>query len=63
MAAVAAPYAGWLSAVAAQAQGRPGQARAVASAFETARLATVHPAEVAGSGTGITGIFNMSLLG
>jgi PPE-repeat protein len=36
-----------LGAVAAQAQGAAGQVRAVASAFETALMGTVHPTEVA----------------
>jgi PPE-repeat protein len=47
MASAAAPYVGWLSAAAAQAQGAAGQARAAASAFEAAVSATVHPAVVA----------------
>ncbi|WP_152162571.1 PPE domain-containing protein, partial [Mycobacterium tuberculosis] len=34
MAAAAAPYAGWLTAAAAQSAGAAGQARAVASIFE-----------------------------
>src|SRR5882757_4549342 len=47
MAAAAAPYAGWLSAAAARAEGAAGQARAAASAFEAAAAATVHPVAVA----------------
>ncbi|REX89939.1 PPE family protein, partial [Mycobacterium tuberculosis] len=47
MAAAAAPYAGWLSAAAARAAGAAAQAKAVASAFEAARAATVHPLLVA----------------
>ncbi|HWT49243.1 MAG TPA: PPE family protein, partial [Mycobacterium sp.] len=43
MASAAAPYAGWLSAAASQASGAAAQAVAVASAFETALSATVHP--------------------
>jgi PPE-repeat protein len=46
MAAAAAPYTGWLSAAAAQAQGAAGQARAGASAFEAAMSAVVHPGVV-----------------
>ncbi|OBK19759.1 PPE family protein [Mycobacterium asiaticum] len=46
MAAAAAPYAGWLSAAASQSFGAAGQARAVVSAFEAARAATVHPGAV-----------------
>ncbi len=47
MTAAANPYTGWLSQAAAQASGAAGQARAVASAFEAARSATVHPLAVA----------------
>lgn len=47
MAAAAAPYAGWLTAAAAQSAGAAGQARAVASIFEAAQAATVLPAAVA----------------
>src|SRR6516165_3931707 len=47
MTAAAAPYTGWLSSAAAQASGAAGQARAVASAFEAARAATIHPLAVA----------------
>ncbi|CRH12049.1 PPE-family protein [Mycobacterium tuberculosis] len=42
-----APYAGWLTAAAAQSAGAAGQARAVASIFEAAQAATVLPAAVA----------------
>ncbi|WP_152317174.1 PPE family protein, partial [Mycobacterium tuberculosis] len=47
MAAAAAPYAGWLAAAAARAAGASAQAKAVASAFEAARAATMHPMLVA----------------
>lgn len=43
---VATQYLGWLSAAAVQADGAAGQARATASAFETALAATVQPAVV-----------------
>src|SRR6202012_2833848 len=46
MTAAAAPYPGWLSAAAAQAQGAAGQARSVADVFEAARSAIVHPLAV-----------------
>ncbi|KZS81428.1 hypothetical protein A4G29_09460 [Mycobacterium kansasii] len=46
MTAAAAPYVGWLSAAAARAATASAQAKAVASVFETARAATVHPAAV-----------------
>jgi PPE-repeat protein len=44
---VAAPYVGWLSASAGQAEEAAAQAQAAATAFEVARTATVHPAAVA----------------
>ncbi|MCV7124731.1 PPE family protein, partial [Mycobacterium lacus] len=47
MLAAAAPYAGWLSAAAARAAGASAQAKAVASAFEAARAAMIHPLAVA----------------
>ncbi|ORB60078.1 hypothetical protein BST45_20470, partial [Mycobacterium shinjukuense] len=46
MAAAAAPYVGWLSAAAGQSELAASQARAAATAFETALSATVHPAAV-----------------
>lgn len=42
----AAPYVGWLSAAAGQAELSAGQATAAATAFEAALAATVHPAAV-----------------
>src|ERR1700730_5265217 len=42
MAAAAAPYVGWLSAAAGQAEAAAAQARVSATAFETAQTATVH---------------------
>ena len=47
MADVAAPYVGWLSSSAGQAEEAAAQAQAAATAFEVARTATVHPAAVA----------------
>ncbi|KZS67914.1 PPE family protein [Mycobacterium ostraviense] len=47
MAAAAAPYVGWLSAAAAQAETAAASAGAAATAFESAVAATVHPAAVA----------------
>src|SRR6516225_2589640 len=52
MTAAAAPYAGWLSQAAEQASGAAGQARAVASAFEAALAATVHPGLVQANRSG-----------
>ncbi|HYQ36371.1 MAG TPA: PPE family protein, partial [Mycobacterium sp.] len=46
MTAAATPYTGWLSQAASQASGAATQARAVASTFESALAATVHPALV-----------------
>ncbi len=46
MVTAAAPYAGWLSAAASQASGAAAQAKTIASAFETALAATVHPLAV-----------------
>ncbi|OSC37340.1 PPE family protein [Mycobacterium decipiens] len=46
MAGAAAPYVGWLSAAAGQAEASAGQARAAATVFEAALSATVHPAAV-----------------
>jgi len=51
MAAAAAPYVGWLTAAAGQAALAAGQARAAATAFETAQMATVHPAAVTANRT------------
>ena len=48
---VATQYVGWLSAAAAQAEGAAGQARATATAFETALAATVQPAVVTANRT------------
>src|SRR6202008_125113 len=45
-AAAAEPYVSWLSTTAAQAEQTASQARAAASAYETALAATVPPAEV-----------------
>jgi len=47
MAAAAAPYVAWAAATSVRAQEAAHRARAAASAFETAFLATVHPAVVA----------------
>ncbi|OOK76580.1 PPE family protein [Mycobacterium kansasii] len=47
MAAAAAPYVGWLSAAAVQAETAAASAVVAATAFESAVAATVHPAAVA----------------
>ncbi|ORV75477.1 PPE family protein [Mycobacterium gastri] len=46
MAAAAAPFVGWLSGAAGEAELTAGQARVAATAFEAALSATVHPAAV-----------------
>jgi len=63
MAAAAAPYAGWLSAAEAKAAGAAGQARAVASAFESALGATVHPLAVAANRNGLVQLVETNLFG
>lgn len=63
MLGVAAPYAGWLSAAAAQAQGAAGQARATASAFESALAATVHPGAVVANRNGFVQLVLSNLFG
>jgi PPE-repeat protein len=63
MTAAAAPYAGWLSASAAQAEDAAAQARAAASAFEAAQAATVHPAAVAANRVQLMTLVAMNFLG
>src|SRR5689334_18039333 len=63
MAAAAAPYAGWLSAAAAQAEGAAGQARAAASAFEAAVAATVHPGMVSANRNAFVQLVMSNLFG
>ena len=63
MAAAAAPYAGWLAAAAAQASGASAQAKMVASAFETAQAATVHPLAVAANRNAFVQLVMSNLFG
>ncbi|KQH76300.1 hypothetical protein AO501_29080 [Mycobacterium gordonae] len=63
MAAMAAPYVGWLSAAAAQAATAAGQARAAATVFETALAATVHPLAVTANRTSLTSLIVTNFLG
>ncbi len=63
MTAAAAPYARWLSAAATQATGAAGQARTVASAFEAALAATVHPLQVAANRNGLVQLVMSNLFG
>src|SRR5258708_3739083 len=63
MAAAAAPYAGWLSAAATHASGAATQAQAVASEFESAFAATVHPVTVAGNRSDLVSLVMSNLFG
>ncbi|MCV6978504.1 PPE family protein [Mycobacterium bourgelatii] len=63
MAAAAMPYVGWLSDAAAQAELAGSQAQAAATAFETALLATVHPAAVAANRVMLAALVATNLLG
>ncbi|MHA7649331.1 PPE family protein [Mycobacterium sp. ML4] len=63
MAAAATPYVGWLGDAAAQAQLAAGQARAAASAFESALTATVHPAVVTANRTSLLTLIATNFLG
>jgi PPE-repeat protein len=63
MSAVAAPYAGWLGAAAAQASGAAAQAQAVVSAFESAFAATVHPLQVQANRNGLVQLVMSNLFG
>jgi PPE-repeat protein len=62
-AAAAAPYISWLSTTAAQAEQTGSQARAAASAYETALAATVPPAEIAVNRTQLLSLSQGNILG
>src|SRR5277367_2326092 len=62
-AAAAAPYVSWLSTTAGQAEQTAGQARAAASAYETALAATVPPAEIAANRTQLLSLLQANLFG
>jgi PPE-repeat protein len=62
-AAAAAPYVSWLSTTAAQAEQTAGQARAAASAYETALAAAVPPAEVLANRTQLASLLQTNILG
>jgi PPE-repeat protein len=62
-AAAAAPYVSWLSTTAAQAEQTAGQARAAASAYETALAATVPPADVAANRSQLLSLLQGNILG
>ncbi|ETW24946.1 hypothetical protein MGAST_05490 [Mycobacterium gastri 'Wayne'] len=63
MASAAAPYASWLNAAAAGAQGASVQAGAAATVFEDALAATVHPALVAANRNQLIVLAMSNLLG
>src|ERR1700761_1703678 len=62
-AAAAAPYVSWLSTTAAQAEQTAGQARAAASAYETALASAVSPAEIAVNRTQLLSLLQTNILG
>ncbi len=63
MAAAAAPYVGWLSAAAAQAEQAATQARTAAAAFETAFAMTVPPPLIAANRGQLTSLVATNILG
>ncbi|MCQ4365756.1 PPE family protein, partial [Mycobacterium gordonae] len=63
MAAAATPYTAWLSAAGIAAQEAASQARAVVSAFETARSIIVHPALIAGNRNSLVSLVMSNLFG
>jgi PPE-repeat protein len=63
MAAAATPYVSWMSATAAQAEQAAGQAKAAASAYETAFAATVPPSVVAANRTLLASLVATNVLG
>jgi PPE-repeat protein len=63
MAAAATPYAGWLSAAASHASGAAAQAQAVASEFESAFAATVHPVAVVANRSDLVSLVMSNLFG
>ncbi len=62
-AAAAAPYVSWISTTAAQAEQTASQARAAASAYETALAATVPPAEIAANRTQLATYLQANIFG
>ncbi|WP_407688518.1 PPE family protein [Mycobacterium sp. HUMS_1102779] len=63
MAAAAAPYVGWLSAAAGQAEAAAAQAAASATAYEAARSATVAPAAVTANRAQLMALVATNFLG
>ncbi len=62
-AAAAAPYVSWLGTTAGQAEQTAGQARAAATAYETALAATVPPAEIAANRTQLLSLLQANIFG
>src|ERR1700743_3841224 len=62
-ATAAAPYVSWLSTTAGQAEQTAGQARAAASAYETALAATVPPAEIAANRPQLLSLLQTNIFG
>jgi PPE-repeat protein len=62
-AAAAAPYVSWLSTTAGQAEQTASQARAAASAYETALAATVPPAAIAANRTQLLSLLQANIFG
>jgi PPE-repeat protein len=62
-AAAAAPYVSWLSTTAGQAEQTAGQARAAASAYETAVAGAVPPAEIAANRTQLLSLLQANIFG
>ena len=62
-AAAAAPYVSWLSTTAAQAEQTAGQARAAASAYETALASAVSPAAIATNRAQLLTLLQTNILG
>ena len=63
MAAAAAPYASWMSTTAAQAEQAAGQAKAAASAYESAFTSTVPPPVIVANRALLASLISTNLLG
>jgi PPE-repeat protein len=63
MVAAAAPYVSWMNATAAQAEQAAGQAKAAASAYETAFAATVPPPVITANRTLLASLISTNILG
>jgi PPE-repeat protein len=63
MAAAIAPYVTWISTTAAQAEQTASQARAAASAYETALAAAVPPAEIAANRSQLASLLQTNVFG